>query len=220
MASYVIFDMDGVIADTEPLHTASCRMLLEELNLNVDKILPKAYARSKREFWGEVVTQNKLPYSAGALTCREFELLIKIIKESNLQPTVGLRETLEKLYNEKYILAVASSSDSLYVQTVLDITGLKKYFSVVSCGNEVQLAKPAPDVYLHAMKQCDALAADTIAIEDSDTGIKAAKAAGLFCIGFDAVSDPKYQQKFDLADVVIHNICDVYDIVSPRKSNT
>lgn len=217
MASYVIFDLDGVIADTEPLHTASCRLLLQELNLNVDKILPKAYARSKREFWSEVATQNELNFSAEELTRREFDLLIKIIKESDLQPTHGLRETLEKLYNAKYILAIASSSDRLYVQTVLEITGIKEYFSVVACGNEVRFAKPAPDVYLHAMQQCGATALDAVAIEDSDTGIKAAKAAGLFCVGYDSVSDPKYQQKFDLADIVIHNICDVFDIVTSRK---
>lgn len=210
MSKFAIFDMDGVIADTEPLHRESCRALLKNLNLDIESILPKAYAHSKREFWNDVIRENALHYTAEELTRREFELLIEIIKKNNIQPTSGLYETLQKLQSEGFTLAIASSSDREYVQAVLDVTGLKKFFFAIACGNDVSVAKPAPDVYLRALELCEAKAEQACAIEDSDTGIAAAKAAGLYCIGYDAVSDEKFRQKFTFADAVVHDMSKVY----------
>ena len=214
MAKFVVFDMDGVLADTEPLHRESCRALLEKLRLDVAAILPKAYARSKREFWGEVARENGLLYTADELTRWEFDLLIEIVKKSGLRPTAGLCETLQKLRGAGYTLAVASSSDRVYVQAILEMTGLKEYFSAVACGNDVAAAKPAPDVYLRALELCGAKAEQAIAVEDSDTGISAAKAAGLYCIGYDAVSDEKFRQKFTFADAVVQDMRAVFPLLA------
>lgn len=214
MEKFVVFDMDGVLADTEPLHCESCRALLEKLHLDVAAILPKAYARSKREFWAEVIRENGLLYTADELTRSEFGLLIEIVKKSGLRPTAGLCETLQKLRGTGFTLAVASSSDRVYVRAVLEVTGLKKYFTAVACGNDVPAAKPAPDVYLRALELCGAKAEQAIAVEDSDTGIAAAKAAGLYCIGYDAVSDEKFRQKFTFADAVVHDMREVLLLIA------
>lgn len=209
MKKTVIFDLDGVQADTEPLHRESCRALLRLLHLD-ESIVSKAYTRSKREFWSETAKEYGLPFTADELTRREFALLIEIIEKSGLRPTDGLCETLENLRAAGIVCAVASSSDRVYVHTVLETLGLKKYFSAIACGDEVAAAKPAPDVYLRALALCCAKAENAAAVEDSDTGIAAAKAAGLFCIGYDAVPEEAYRQKFTLADTVVHDMRGVF----------
>ena len=94
------------------------------------------------------------------------------------------------------------------------MTGLKGYFSAVVCGNDVAAAKPAPDVYLRALELCGAEAGQAAAVEDSDTGIAAAKAAGLYCVGFDAVSEEKFRQKFTQADAVVQDMRAVFPLLA------
>lgn len=209
----VIFDMDGVIADTEPLHEKARNRLLAELELDVEKISPTAIGRSKRAFWGEVVSQYSLPYTADELTVREFSFLMEIAKNSGLRPSEGLTELLKFLQSRNIKAAVASSSDRNYVESILQITHLNGYFCATACGDEVSTAKPAPDVYLRAMRLCGVTADEAIAVEDSDTGAKAAVAARIPCVAYDVVEDKKLKQKFDVCSYRVHHMNEIENIV-------
>ena len=219
MIKAVIFDMDGVIADTEPLHEKARNALLKELRLNVEKISPTAIGRSTRALWGEVVSQYSLPYTADELTVREFELLMKIAKNSGLRPSEGLPDLLMFLKERNIKAAVASSSDRNYVEYILSLMDLGQYFCATACGDEVLTAKPAPDVYLRALSLCGVKADETLAVEDSDTGAKAAAAAYIPCVAYDVVQDKKLKQKFDACSFKVHRMNDIENIVQGVNIN-
>lgn len=132
MIKAVVFDMDGVIADTEPLHEKARNALLESLGLDVEQLSPQAIGRSKRSFWSEISQKFNLKESGDELTLREFDIIMRIAKESHLKPSQGMKELLEFLEREKIKAAVASSSDRNYVEKILALTDLGGYFCVTA----------------------------------------------------------------------------------------
>ena len=129
--------MDGVLADTEPLHEKSRDVLLAKLGLDVAALSPRAYAKSKRLYWGEVAKECQLSLTAEELTQEEFVILMDIAEHSGLKANPGVEKAICSLRSEGFLTAVASSSDRVYVEKILNITGLADKFDKLSCGNEV-----------------------------------------------------------------------------------
>ena len=113
--------------------------------------------------------QQEIPY---------FQSLEKI------EPMPGLVNLLEKLQNCGIPMAVASSSDKVIIDIILEKTGLRKYFSHAVSSSEIGKSKPEPDVFLHAAKLLGVPPESCLVFEDSKNGIKAAKAAGMYCIAY------------------------------------
>jgi HAD superfamily hydrolase (TIGR01509 family) len=204
----VIFDMDGVLVDTEPFHYENENRMFRKLGLEVAE---DEHARfvgvATDRMWHYLVESRNLPHTVAALT----EMTIKQGLETlqlleNLPVSPGLVELLEKFCELKMPLAVATSSDAETMRFILQKTGLKKYFQIAVCRNDVVKSKPAPDVFLKAALLMNVAPADCLVFEDSRNGIAAAKAAGMLCIAY---SGSRGQQNQSAADEFIVSFSEV-----------
>ncbi len=212
MVKAVIFDMDGTLVDSEPLHKIARDKVLCELGIFSEETSNRAIGRSKREYWQMIADENSLAVNGDKLTVTEFNEIINIIKRCGLKPTLGTEKLLFSLYEKGIKMAVASSSDRVYVECVIDYFGWEKYFSVVVTCDEVENAKPAPDLYLCALNLLYVSEKEAIAVEDSDTGSLAATRAGLRCIGF---SDERVlvKQKFSYCEKNVSDMTKIFEIL-------
>ncbi len=140
------------------------------------------------------------------------EILTKIYKEE-LEVAQELIPLLNQLRENKYKLAVASSSPLRVINFVLDMFSLNQYFPVVVSGECTVNGKPHPDIYLHTAQRLEVNPSECVAIEDSINGVKSAKAAGMCCI---AVPDKRLtQDEFQNADLIVSSL----NRISPELIN-
>ena len=175
----VIFDMDGVIVDSEPRHERAFREVIGELGYEDTHGLRFAdyIGRSDRELWVDFIARHKPRQTIEELLALKRERVIEILERE--QPLFdGLAELAEKLAG-KYRLAVASGSEQAVVQAVLAFQGLRRFFPVVVSSAEVERGKPAPDIFLLAAERLGVTPRECCVIEDSKPGIAAGLAAGM-----------------------------------------
>jgi len=175
----VIFDMDGVIVDSEPRHELAFIQVLEELGYKENHGLDIAeyIGRSDEELWVDFIAKHKPTQTLQELLALKRERVVEIIRRE--QPLFeGLPELVAELAS-KYRLGVASGSERQVIEEVLSLKSLRNYFRVIVPSLEVNNGKPAPDVFLRAADLLGVLPKDCIAIEDSKPGITAALAAGM-----------------------------------------
>ena len=175
--SALILDLDGVLADTEPLHQKAWDIALDGIPL--EKV---AAARSKWVGMASVDIVRELIRIFG-LTMPAEELLARkraayqTLIQQNLAPFPGLREELDMWRG--FPMALATSGIRPEVLVVLEILGFRGVFDPVVTSNDVPLAKPAPDCYLSAARLLGKEPSSCVAVEDSAHGIQAAVAAGM-----------------------------------------
>ncbi|MCH8014174.1 MAG: HAD family phosphatase, partial [Candidatus Dadabacteria bacterium] len=130
--------------------------------------------------------------------------ILTAIYEEELEVVLDLIPLLDNLRDNKFKLAVASSSPLRVINFVLDMFSLQEYFPVVVSGECTENGKPHPDIYLHTAKRLEVEPSECVAIEDSINGVKSAKAAGMYCI---AVPDKRLSQmEFQNADIIVPNL--------------
>lgn len=179
MISALVFDFDGLIVDTEtPLVEAW-------VELHSEHGLPYDLARAHGVV-GHVGIDFD-PWSAFPARHDRIELEREYRRRTRLytnrQPVLpGVMALLDEARRRGIGLAVASNSDHTHVERHLDRLALRPYFSAIRCIDDVAAGKPAPDVYLAALKSLDANPAASIAFEDSVPGHVAAKGAGMACV--------------------------------------
>jgi HAD superfamily hydrolase (TIGR01509 family) len=187
MTQAIILDLDGLIVDSEPIHQRSVNLLLQQFGI--------AYQFETEEygkcFVGIPVIENVhylkarfgLPGTPHEIvTAREALYESLIADPANLVMMPGVLDLLEAASVRRIPLGVASGSPRHQVETVLRGLGIIERFHTIVAGNEVPRTKPAPDVYLRAVAQLGVAPQNCIALEDSATGITAAKLAGMRAI--------------------------------------
>ncbi|HLH56515.1 MAG TPA: HAD family phosphatase [Verrucomicrobiae bacterium] len=178
-ARAVIFDMDGVIVDSEPRHERAFLEVVSGLGYghNHGVELSKYIGKTDREVWVDFVQRHQPPHTLEALLAMKRERVLEILRKE--QPLFeGLPELVERLAG-RYKLGLASGSEPLVVQEVLTFRGLRQFFSAVTTSSEVKHGKPAPDIFLRAAKLLEVHPEECWVIEDSKPGVAAGLAAGM-----------------------------------------
>lgn len=184
MYTTVVFDVDGVMLDSEPFFAEARAYYMKRYGLTPPDI-KNVNGSGMLAFWQNALAANG---SAKAPTAQElaqlnFEYCLTRILDNDTKETTGLSSLLRYLKDKGYRLAVASSSDKFYVESVLEHLRVHEYFEKIICGDQVRNAKPFPDLYEKAVEAMNAEKRFCVAVEDSDNGIHSARTAGIDCIG-------------------------------------
>ena len=178
----LVFDLDGVIVDSMPLHTAAWKRYLERLGITSDDIERQMHGRRNDEIVRALIGPN-LPaddvFEHGAGKERLFREMLSPQLERLIVP--GIREFLAATNGTPR--AVATNAEPANVDFVLDSAGLRRFFAITVDGHQVSRPKPWPDIYLRAADLLHTAPKNCIIFEDSPTGIAAARAAGGRVVG-------------------------------------
>lgn len=185
MLKAVIFDMDGVIVDSEPLHAEAAQITMKDYGIQ----LPVSYflnfvGSTTRHMYDVIISEYKLSITADELLEKNKFYCKKLYEERGRTPVDGAIELIKELSSHGLKLAIASSSTPEQIQVVVDEFGLSSYFTCLASGAALGKPKPNPDVFLEALRLLEVNADEAIVIEDSNNGVLAANNASIACVGF------------------------------------
>ena len=196
----VIFDLDGVVVDSEPLHRQAFIEVFEELGYGDSHGLNLAdyLGGTDRAVWEDFIARHDPPESLENLMRRKQGRLIQRIetKRPLFQPIPALIHMLA----QKYSLAVASGSLHAVIDAVLELDDLRSYFPVVVSSEDVPRGKPAPDIFLETADRMGLTPGAICVVEDSAAGVASGKAAGMQVI---AITNSLPKEKLSKADFVV-----------------
>lgn len=200
-----IFDMDGVIIDSEPMHNAVIRKLMQHYHVDVtDAYIYSFSGLTVQNMVSKVKKEKGLDIALNDFVEEYYRSILQHVRENDVTAIEGIKELLEQLRKKSIPTAVASSSPKNFIEANINKLGFDKYFEFLMSGNEVTHGKPAPDIYLAAAKKLSAEPKDCVVLEDSHNGVLAAKAAGMICIGFNNPSSGI--QDLSMADIRVDKI--------------
>lgn len=209
MIKTVIFDMDGVLVNSEPLHHEVSLVQFKDLNIDVtEEIYSTFTGNSNKMIYKKLKDRFQLSHEIDDLILAKNNLFIDAFdKKEDLQLMPGVKDLIIDLYKNGIQLIVASSSEMQIIDKVFERFDLNQYFTHKISGNDFPESKPNPAIFLKAASLSEAPIEQCLVIEDSTNGIKAAKAAGIFCIAYK--SEGVDSQDQSLADTIVYDFKDL-----------
>lgn len=178
--SGVIFDMDGLMVDTEPLYQSSWQQAARDLGHEIDDALYSRFVGRPTAACEDILLDTFGPsFPLHAFRSRWPGLWRDEVDRVGIPLKSGLLELLEVVRAHGLPAAVATSSEADYADLTLNRAGLRHWFAVAVTGDQVTHGKPAPDIYLEAARQLRVPAVQCVAFEDSEAGIVAVQNAGM-----------------------------------------
>lgn len=203
MIQTVIFDMDGVIVDTEPVHHFAYQQHFKQLNIDVS---PEMYASFTGNSTKNIYERLKSVYGLKEEILDLVEVKRNLFNDAfdqkeDLYLLDGVEDLIQELFQNGMQLILASSSANVTIQRIFNRFDLDKYFTHKVSGEDFPKSKPHPAIFQKAAELAQTPVEHCIVIEDSTNGIIAAKSAGIYCVGYDSFHSKL--QDYSLADKVI-----------------
>ena len=203
MLKAVLFDMDGVIVNTEPLHHKSYYQMFDDINIEVSEELYASFTgQSTIAICRILVDHFKLrmgPQTLVELKRHHFKYLFE--NDDELDLLDGVLELIKDYHSNGLTLVLASSASMENINNIFERFDLNPYFVAKLSGADLKASKPHPEIFENAALASGFKRHECMVIEDSTNGIKAAKEAGIFCVGYDSLHS--HDQDYTLADLVI-----------------
>jgi len=208
----VVFDNDGLLLDTESVWTRAEEDLFERRGLQFTPADKRELVGTSAEIAGGILERRLGEAGRAAELIEELNVLVVAELEHGVEAMVGARELLERLRERGTLLGLVSNSPLRFVQRSIEIVGLGHHFDVILSAHEVAAPKPAPDPYLEACRRLGVEPGPSVvALEDSPTGVAAARAAGLTVIGVPSIEGIALEEAHHIAatlldEVVLHHL--------------
>ncbi len=208
MKHAVIFDNDGVLIDSEPMHIEADLQTLSAYGVKWEPWqLTRFIGVKDEDMWRVLREELHLPDSVERLRQKKLSYHDTIFTPERIRPIAGIPELFAALRGSGWKIAVASSSLGTLIGPWLEWMGLRHQLDAMVTGEDVVNSKPHPEPYLLAAARLNLPPAQCVAVEDSPHGIASAKAAGCRCIGYRNRNGPIHD--LSLADVVVEDIRDI-----------
>lgn len=213
MKNTVIFDMDGVIVDTEPLHKKAYYQHFGELGIEVDaELFSRFTGKSTRNVYQMIKEIFKIDTDVEALIQKKRTIFYGLFdSDPALQLLDGVENLVKNLHSANFQLILASSAAKSTINRVFKRFDLFPYFSHLVSGEDFPESKPNPAIFIEAQRLSGNVKTSCIIIEDSTNGILAANRAGIFCVGYKSANSKN--QNYELADMVIQH----FDELDPTR---
>src|SRR5262245_5563804 len=203
----VVFDNDGLLLDTESVWTRAERDLFERRGLEFTPTDKRELVGTSAEIAGGILERRLGEPGRAAELIEELNELVVAELEHGVEAMLGARELLHSLKLRGTPLALVSNSPLRFVQRSLEIAGFTDRFDVVISAHEVSAPKPAPDSYLEACRRLSVEPGPSvIALEDSPTGVTAARAAGLTVIGIPSLEGIELDEAHAIANSLLDDV--------------
>ena len=198
----VIFDKDGVIADSENCNVMAKHLQLKQAGVTVDWHYHDQFLGTTHEYmWTTMKKEFQLPEEVDFYIQQWAEVRKELIEKEGMKAMPGSVELVKRIKLEGIPIALASSSNVEDIESDLQALGIHGIFDAVVSGEHCQKGKPDPEIFLKAAEALGIEPENCIVVEDSTSGVEAAKAAGMKCIGY--ANPDAVKQDIHLADEIV-----------------
>ena len=209
MLKAVLFDMDGVIVDTEPLHRKAYFQMFDDMNINVSEELFTSFTGQATlnicEQLCAAFELSETPQELVRSKRAHFKYLFE--NDQSLQLIDGVLDLIKNYFENGLTLVLASSASMPNINRIFERFDLDQYFVAKLSGADLKASKPHPEIFIKAAEASGFDTSECIVIEDSTNGMKAAKSADIFCVGYK--SEHSVNQDYSFASLIINTFDEI-----------
>jgi HAD superfamily hydrolase (TIGR01509 family) len=203
----VVFDNDGLLLDTESVWTRAEEDLFERRGLEFTPADKLELVGTSAKIAGAILERRLGEPGRAEELIEELNALVVAELEHGVEAMIGARELLERLRERGTPIGLVSNSPLRFVQRSIEIVGFEDHFDVILSAHEVAAPKPAPDPYIEACRRLGVEPGPSVvALEDSPTGVAAARAAGLTVIGVPSIEGVALEEAHHLAESLLDSV--------------